>query len=250
MDSFGVTLLSAYKRLLQSGHRYTGLDESEFSFDLAAAVHRQFEFVQHMVQHNWLKSPSATRTLARAVLRYERFWTLLTAGVGTVSPTLDIDLVWHTHQLWPAAYRAHSAKKYGGQLVDHDDTISKELGHAAFAKAGALYLERFGEVYASCMCWECEHSKTIQEENASVVLGVNMALGETKLVYEQAVRREKVRRRGLGLPDDFIYKHDDGSGSSKPKGGGSTGGGGNGGGGGGCGGGGGSGGGGCGGGGG
>ncbi|KAH6855531.1 hypothetical protein B0I37DRAFT_337966 [Chaetomium sp. MPI-CAGE-AT-0009] len=38
-------------------------------------------------------------------------------------PTLDIDLIWHTHQLSPAAYDAY-CRTHVGRPVNHDDTIA------------------------------------------------------------------------------------------------------------------------------
>lgn len=43
---------------------------------------------------------------------------------GMWVPTLDIDLVWHTHQLSPDSYDAFCEQNIG-RRIEHDDTIAK-----------------------------------------------------------------------------------------------------------------------------
>ena len=79
---------------------------------------RQATFVDKMNNHLWIRSPALEGTLRRAIDRYSKFLILLKRkapplgadGSGTtmvpgpiIVPTLDIDLVWHTHQ--GAGYR-------------------------------------------------------------------------------------------------------------------------------------------------
>ncbi|KAK3293783.1 uncharacterized protein B0H64DRAFT_461984, partial [Chaetomium fimeti] len=56
--------------------------------------------------------------------RYLKFLGLIKDNPKAVFvPTLDIDLIWHTHQLSPAAYDAY-CRAHVGRPVNHDDTIA------------------------------------------------------------------------------------------------------------------------------
>ncbi|TEA16288.1 Glycine-rich domain-containing protein 1 [Colletotrichum sidae] len=127
-----------------------------FSYDLAAAINRQFDFSTKMSRYAWLRSPTAEATLAQSVERYRNFFRLIAAHPGKVMvPTLDVDLVWHTHQLSPQRYRVYS-KKTAGRLVDHDDDISSETLHELSADMQQLWRDEFGSEYHVCLCWTCE----------------------------------------------------------------------------------------------
>ncbi|KAJ4294725.1 hypothetical protein N0V88_004959 [Collariella sp. IMI 366227] len=61
--------------------------------------------------------------LTQAQARYIKFLQLLHAhSTLTFVPTLDIDLVWHTHQLSPIPYRNYCTT-HVGRPINHDDTI-------------------------------------------------------------------------------------------------------------------------------
>ncbi|KAF0324477.1 chloroperoxidase-like protein [Colletotrichum asianum] len=127
-----------------------------FSYDLSAAINRQFDFSTKMSRYAWLRSPTAEATLAQSVERYRNFFHLIGAHPGTVMvPTLDIDLVWHTHQLAPLRYRAYS-KKMAGRLIDHDDEISADRLQELSTDMQGLWREEFGTEYHACLCWTCE----------------------------------------------------------------------------------------------
>ncbi|KAK1978078.1 hypothetical protein LZ30DRAFT_228212 [Colletotrichum cereale] len=128
-----------------------------FTYPLAAAIRRQLSFSDKMARHAWLRSPSLAPTLARSRARYARFFRLIATHPRTVMvPTLDVDLVWHTHQLSPARYLAFS-KRAAGRLVDHDDEIADETLGALAADMQALWADAFdGEAYHACLCWACE----------------------------------------------------------------------------------------------
>ncbi|KAJ4291339.1 hypothetical protein N0V88_006347 [Collariella sp. IMI 366227] len=67
---------------------------------LAENVVRQAGFVDKMHRQLWIRSPGCEGTLRRAGERYEAFLDLFRTFPGEMLvPTLDIDLVWHTHQL-------------------------------------------------------------------------------------------------------------------------------------------------------
>nr|XP_036578938.1 chloroperoxidase [Colletotrichum truncatum]KAF6786321.1 chloroperoxidase [Colletotrichum truncatum] len=118
-----------------------------FSYDLAAAINRQFDFSVKMSRYAWSRSPAAEATLAQSINRYRNFFHLIGAHPGTVMvPTLDIDLVWHTHQLSPLRYRAYS-KKMAGRLIDHDDEISADRLQELSTDMQGLWRQEFGTEY-------------------------------------------------------------------------------------------------------
>ncbi|KAK4122062.1 hypothetical protein N657DRAFT_682526 [Parathielavia appendiculata] len=67
---------------------------------LADNITRQAAFVDKMHRHLWIRAPSLEGTVRRAVEKYDSFLRLFALYPGEMLvPTLDIDLVWHTHQL-------------------------------------------------------------------------------------------------------------------------------------------------------
>jgi hypothetical protein len=63
---------------------------------------------------NWVHAPNAHGIIQRLVLKYTRFFSLFASYPGkTAVPTLDVDLAWHTHQLSPSDYYAHSLETTG-----------------------------------------------------------------------------------------------------------------------------------------
>ncbi|KAK4150448.1 hypothetical protein C8A00DRAFT_36946 [Chaetomidium leptoderma] len=90
-------------------------------FGLWDAPLRQMGFVERILAETRaiggvLNSTSQTR--------YLKFLALIKSHPSTTFvPTLDIDLVWHTHQLSPAAYDAY-CRAHVGRAVNHDDTIA------------------------------------------------------------------------------------------------------------------------------
>ncbi|EMD39261.1 hypothetical protein CERSUDRAFT_112923 [Gelatoporia subvermispora B] len=77
-----------------------------FSIDLGAAIVRQGSFTDKMKASGWTKrgyfNKKEREALLRvAVARYCGFLDIMYAApTSFFVPTLDIDLVWHTHQLW------------------------------------------------------------------------------------------------------------------------------------------------------
>lgn len=78
------------------------------------------------VQIDWLHMPTARYTMTKLLKKYERFFEL--AGKHPdelVTPTLDVDLAWHTHQLSPDQYYNHSLSTTK-VFIDHNDKIDEE----------------------------------------------------------------------------------------------------------------------------
>ena len=93
---------------------------------LADAVSRQYSFCQKMELQLWIRSPAVQGTLTRACTRYDKFLQLFKLyPKTTLVPTLDIDLVWLTHQLSHNRYAA-AMKLRAGMFIDHDDKLGKD----------------------------------------------------------------------------------------------------------------------------
>ncbi|KAL4927874.1 uncharacterized protein BDV17DRAFT_292150 [Aspergillus undulatus] len=134
------------------------LDEktSTLVFKLVDAIQRQASFVEKMEAHLWIRSPALEGTLSRAVERYSKFLKLFKLYPGTMLvPTLDIDLVWHTHQCWHSRYN-EAMMQIAGRLVDHDDKLGKSTLDPGFERTANLFRVRYGVEYSRCLCWDCE----------------------------------------------------------------------------------------------
>ncbi|EEQ31084.1 hypothetical protein McanMca71_003630 [Microsporum canis] len=119
-------------------------------------VERQVSFVDKMHAHLWIRSPAVEGTLCRAIDRYVKFLRLFKHYPDTtLVPTLDIDLVWHTHQCSPEHYR-HSMAERTGRFINHDDTIGQQTLDDGMDKTAEFFLVRFGQDYKACKCWDCE----------------------------------------------------------------------------------------------
>lgn len=128
----------------------------EVPLDLVGCVLRQERFIQKMNDIDILSSPEVELTLTESSVRYERFFHLLSASdyKQMLVPTLDIDLVWHTHQLSMVYYfEACLSAKCG--VIDHDDKIAKGRIDDSFEKTAHLYKKKYKQDYLICLCWYC-----------------------------------------------------------------------------------------------
>ncbi|KXX73709.1 Glycine-rich domain-containing protein 1 [Madurella mycetomatis] len=92
-------------------------------------------------------SVSAEIQLPQAQARYLRFLQLMKAHESTTFvPTLDIDLIWHTHQLSPAAYENY-CQVHVGQRINHDDTIKAAHRANALDVTKRKWALTFAELY-------------------------------------------------------------------------------------------------------
>ncbi|KAJ6048035.1 hypothetical protein N7460_004182 [Penicillium canescens] len=78
--------------------------------------------------------------------RYIKFLQLIKESKCTLVPTLDIDLLWHTHQLSPVAYDKYCKTQVGRQ-VDHVDTIRTAKRSTGEDDTARLWAVRYGEFY-------------------------------------------------------------------------------------------------------
>lgn len=165
---------------------------------LVEAVQRQSKFVEKMENQLWIRSPAVQGTLTRATTRYSQFLRLFKLYPGTtLVPTLDIDLVWHTHQCSPAQYTA-AAKEIAGRFIDHDDKIVSMKLETGMQKTIDLYKTRFGGDYNYCCCWDCEALRSAIHEQRTDAKGKGNAESIARKVHDDLAyyRSVEIARRG------------------------------------------------------
>ena len=87
---------------------------------LVAAVRRQATFMLKMLEEQSLDRVSAD-TIRAELQNYKAF--LAEAGKSEQElpvPNLLLDLVWHTHMLYPVRY-GNECVRIAGRFIDHDD---------------------------------------------------------------------------------------------------------------------------------
>ena len=175
----------------------TAAEQNTTVVHLVNAVQRQAFFVDKMEKQLWIHSPALRGTICRAVSRYDNFLRLFRLYPNTMLvPTLDIDLVWHTHQCSPYHYET-STKRMAGRVIDHNDQIEKPFLATGLTRTKDLYRIRYAEDYDVCKCWDCEEllsnisaldpDTTIDEETIARLVHDNV-------MYYRAV--EIARRKG------------------------------------------------------
>ncbi|KAK9860253.1 uncharacterized protein MYU51_010679 [Penicillium brevicompactum] len=174
----------------------------EFILPLKENVERQMKFVETMHAQLWIRSPAVQGTLNRAVDRYTKFVELFEAYPGSVLvPTIDIDLVWHTHQASATEYQRSMINRTG-RFVDHNDKIGKPILSGGLEKTAKLFTERFGETYTRCLCWDCEASTSAFDNSDGdvddEVIDLLVKKVQDDLEYYRLV--ELTRRNGGPLP--------------------------------------------------
>lgn len=164
-------------------------------------IQRQVSFIEKMNAQLWIRSPAVHGTLRRAVERYDKFLQLLKLYPDqSLVPTLDVDLVWHTHQCSAAGYRDAVLERVG-RLVNHDDRVAKTVVKGGLQFTGEVFSMRFGQKYQVCLCWDCEAIvdavERMQEEDEGDVHETVKNVGENVVFYREV---EVARRIGKKLP--------------------------------------------------
>jgi Glycine-rich domain-containing protein-like len=134
-----------------------------FSLDLRHAVTRQSGFIAKMHMLLWIRAPSLPHTLSKSCDSYKKFLHLLGSGGQNLVPTLDIDLVWHTHQLCPSFYNFVTLRDTG-RFINHDDRVVPAKLDTDFGRCKEMWREVFGEEYGGCLCWQCEQYSAVVAE--------------------------------------------------------------------------------------
>eukprot|EP01043_Picozoa_sp_COSAG02_P038244 COSAG02_NODE_2935_length_7705_cov_5.442677_2_plen_336_part_00 len=141
---------------------------SSQQLDLVGGMRRQQKFMEKMVATR--SRLGSAKTVAASIARYARFLNLMKKHRGTIlSPTVAIDLVWHTHQMMPARY-ANEIVALAGRFIDHDDNLEKETLSSTLARTEALWEQAYGEPYL-------EHGPTASMTLRTKVAQAGLALG-------------------------------------------------------------------------
>lgn len=125
--------------------------------DLVGCVLRQEIFTMKMNSMDWLHSPIVLQSVSESLIRYRRFFLMMTDNNLThmVVPTLDIDLMWHTHQLWMYGYFKDCLSSSCHAVIDHDDKVEAGELDDGFLFASKEYKKRYNEDYSICYCRYC-----------------------------------------------------------------------------------------------
>ncbi|KAJ7276641.1 hypothetical protein C8J57DRAFT_1176997 [Mycena rebaudengoi] len=133
------------------------VDDKIFSVELVGAVLRQGSFVNKMDELQWTRSgffesAEDEAALHHAIARYHAFLDLLGPSAGSLFvPTLDIDLVWHTHQLMAANYSKDTVQ-YVQRFIDHDDKVEESRFASAFDMTCRAWKNLYDMPYTHCGC--------------------------------------------------------------------------------------------------
>ncbi|PYH63319.1 uncharacterized protein BO88DRAFT_447777 [Aspergillus vadensis CBS 113365] len=181
-----------------------------------SSVLRGMRFIDEMHKICWLRSPALCvhststpskliGTLPRAQQKYRNSLKLARPSNHlSVTPTSDVDLFWHTHQLSPEPYRRFRIR-HVGRFMDHKNNAIHENLSSWFEATQKAYSDRFKGDYDVCLCWSCEIERNDQEFSMSDEVSAS-ASSKTQ-DYQGWVRRvvvmfwqEVEARREKGLP--------------------------------------------------
>ncbi|KAG9128428.1 hypothetical protein FRC07_012536 [Ceratobasidium sp. 392] len=126
------------------------------SFPAVAAAHRLSTFTSILHELDYLTPgifDQDAEPLLLALDRFHGFLDVATRGSTKrpMTPTLDIDLVWHTMMLRPHAYR-EAIMKFVGRVLPHDDMIEEGKMSLSFNEAVGIWKERQQTQYSMCGC--------------------------------------------------------------------------------------------------
>lgn len=122
--------------------------------DLVACVIRQERFIKKMVLLDWLHSQFIEVTVINSIDRYLKFMNLVKNSQVCLISTLDIDLVWHTHQLNHPSYYEYTTQRIG-RFIDHNDKIEENRLTYGFDETCKAFENAYGENYSICLCYFC-----------------------------------------------------------------------------------------------
>ncbi|KIM24602.1 hypothetical protein M408DRAFT_26896 [Serendipita vermifera MAFF 305830] len=137
-----------FPRVQEVFDAYSGAGHA--SLDLVTCILHQSVFLQALEDMGWLDprrfhSGCAQAPIFRAIARYHAFMDLIVAkNAGFLIPTLDIDLVWHTHQLSNENYREDTLRLLG-HIPGHDDLLQPAVFQEMFRATATGWMNRFAK---------------------------------------------------------------------------------------------------------
>lgn len=129
--------------------------------DLVGAIFRHEKFSDRINTMDWLGADDIATVTADLIARYKRFFHLAvhSEGGALLVPTVDIDLVWHTHQLSHYYYVRDCLRLGRRVVVDHDDKVDQGRLDTQYGHTARLYFHQFKEEYLACQCSYCVHKR-------------------------------------------------------------------------------------------
>lgn len=155
-------VLRNYTQMNLIGATIPNFDPVSIPDDLVGMVLRQCRFCNSVNQLDLLHDQNLGHNLTRWTLRYEKFMLLVASTGGRIMvPTLDIDLIWHTHLL--SLYNYIKFCKYSAAdcLIDHHDKLDRRRALVYYQRTAKLYRQTFGESYLLCACINCASTKRL-----------------------------------------------------------------------------------------
>ncbi|KAF2669986.1 hypothetical protein BT63DRAFT_423960 [Microthyrium microscopicum] len=136
-----------FARLIQAPAQTspTATRTSRFGLNLAEAVIRQWHFSKKITAM-YPQDPVPRPMLDHMRLRYVKFMNLIRLQGQMIVPTLDIDLVWHTHQLSSNKYEEWCIMNVG-RAINHDDTIDTPNLSSGLEHTKQLWTQIYREDY-------------------------------------------------------------------------------------------------------
>lgn len=115
--------------------------------DLIKAMYSQLSFVTKICDkyEYWTNK----QVIKESINRYFKFMKLIAQNKSRIFvPTMDIDLVWHTHLTNPRKYKDYCIK-IAGQIINHDDTISSTDLKSGYAKTYIEWRKKYNKPYST-----------------------------------------------------------------------------------------------------
>jgi len=182
-------------------HTTVGVNEYQrlSGYDLEAATRRQTKFFYNVSLPHY-RDP---KFLEIAEDRYRKFLHLKRVNRDALLiPCYDIDLVWHTHQLYPIKYNTDTVRILG-RMLNHDDTLDDRsqgsVQNRASIKTRELWKTQYHENYAMCGAMyrgECPKGSlvnirdTIAGTNKSSRCDLQIDVGQ----YEKCIMPENIEQ--------------------------------------------------------
>lgn len=118
--------------------------DSRFEYDLEAAAGRQRLFYYQVSLPHYKDE----KFIENAIKRYKQFLTVKRLNPDSfVVPCYDVDLIWHSHQVHPAAYKKDTESLLG-KLFNHDDSVNDRTDGSKLVESDKetrmLWRETFG----------------------------------------------------------------------------------------------------------
>lgn len=130
--------------------------------DLVGCVMRLGRFIDTINTINLIQNPTRKALIAQSIKRYQNFVSLMLRFQNSkkLVPTIDIDLIWHTHMLSSYLYFPWCLEKGANSVMtEHDDMIEETLLDKSFGITSKLYYSEYGHDYSDCSCWYCDMAR-------------------------------------------------------------------------------------------